>query len=336
MKPAIAITMGDVCGIGPEIIARSLADPELYDLCRPVVVGDADALIRARDLVGAKFSVVRRSEGEPLAAEPSPAAVPCVDPGLKVGDLPYGHVDARAGHAAFEFVRLAVGMAQARRVAAIVTASLNKEALHKGGHLYAGHTEILADLTGSRDYAMMLATPKLKIVHLTTHVGLIDAIERITPERTYRVIRLAWEALTRAGLAAPRIAVCAINPHAGENGLFGRGEEREKLQPGIDRAVSEGIAASGPWPADTIFFRAMRGEFDMVVACYHDQGHIPAKLLSIEDGVNVTLGLGGGIIRTSVDHGTAFDIAGKTLARHQSLIAAVHMATQLMPKDGRD
>ncbi len=331
MKPVIAITMGDVCGVGPEIVAKSLAGPELYDYCRPIVVGDASMLRRAATLVGATFDVETIAPEQAPAADPSQSHACCIDPGAGVGDLRFGAVDAAAGHAAFEFVRTAVDLAKAGRVAAIVTAPLNKEALHKGGHPYPGHTEILADLTGTKSYAMMLVTPKLKVIHLTTHIGLIDAVRRITPERTYEVIRLAHETLSRAGMKAPRIAVCGINPHAGENGLFGAGEEDEKLVPGIARAVADGIDASGPWPADTLFYRAARGDFDLVVACYHDQGHIPVKLMSIDEGINVTVGLNGGIIRTSVDHGTAFDIAGKNLANPESLLAAARFAVDLLP-----
>lgn len=332
MTPVIGITMGDVCGVGPEIIAKSLISPELHALCRPLVIGDIGALQRAAKVVGATFTVEQVAADQPFTATPTPDHVYCLDPGLNVGDLPYGHVRPEAGHAAFEFVRVAVEMAQAGHIAAIATAPLNKEALHKGGHLFPGHTEILAHLTGTDSYSMMLATPKLKVIHLTTHVGLIDAVRNITPERTYQVIKLAADTLARAGMPKARIAVCGINPHAGENGLFGHGEEEEKLIPGIQRAVAEGMDVTGPWPGDTIFFRAMRGDFDLVVACYHDQGHIPVKLLSIEDGVNITVGLKGGIIRTSVDHGTAFDIAGKNIANHESLIAAARFAVELAPK----
>jgi len=331
MKPIIAITMGDVCGIGPEITARTLADPATYDLCRPVVVGDADMLERARDIVGETFEIIRFDPAAPIPQEPVPGTVLCADPGLSVGGLPFGKVDARAGHAAYEFLKAAVEMAQAHKVAAIATAPLNKEALHAGGHLFPGHTEILADLTGTESYSMMLATPKMKVIHLTTHVGLIKAIGMINPERTYQVIKLAHDTLTAAG-ETPRIAVCGINPHAGENGLFGEGEEEEKLLPGIQRAQAEGIDVQGPLPADTLFFRATRGDFDVVVACYHDQGHGPVKVQSIDEGVNITVGLKGGIIRTSVDHGTAFDIAGKGIARHESLIAALRYAVQLAPE----
>ncbi|KAA5604195.1 4-hydroxythreonine-4-phosphate dehydrogenase PdxA [Roseospira marina] len=332
MTPVIGITMGDVCGIGPEIIAKSLMDPKVYALSQPVVIGDAAALERARDLVGTDFAVRRMAPDAIDLAGTSPKLVACVDPGLEVGALPYGDVRAEAGHAAYEFVRVAVELAQAGTIRAIVTAPLNKEALHKGGHLFAGHTEILADLTGTTDYSMMLATPKLKVIHLTTHVGMIEAVRRINPERTYQVIKLAHDTVMRAGLGAPRIAVCGINPHAGEHGLFGENEEETKLEPGIARAKQDGINVSGPWPGDTIFFRAMRGDFDVVVACYHDQGHIPVKLMSIDDGVNITVGLKGGIIRTSVDHGTAFDIAGQAIARHDSLVTALQLAVDLAPK----
>ncbi|GAB3685058.1 4-hydroxythreonine-4-phosphate dehydrogenase PdxA [Salinisphaera aquimarina] len=331
MTPLIAITMGDVCGIGPEITARVLADDSTYESCRPIVVGDAQVLARARDIVGARFEIHACTPDADLPCEPTVGDVVCVDPGLGLGDLPFGHVDARAGHGAFEFLRIAIEMAQAHTVAAIVTAPLNKAALHAGGHLYPGHTEILADLTGTDTYAMMLATPKMKVIHLTTHVGIIEAIRRINPERTHQVIRLAHDTLTAAGEKNPRIAVCGINPHAGENGLFGEGEEEEKLVPGIERAQAEGVCVEGPLPADTLFFRAVRGDFDVVVACYHDQGHGPVKVLSLEEGINITVGLKGGIIRTSVDHGTAFDIAGKGIALHESLAAAIRYAIQLAP-----
>lgn len=332
LKPLVAITMGDVCGVGPEIVARTIADPKTHELARPIVVGDAVMLARAAKIVGAEFEIRTIAPGEALPTEPDTSVAICVDPGLDVGDLPFGQVDKRAGHAAFEFLRIAVEMAQAHTVAAIATAPLNKEALHAGGHIYPGHTEILADLTGTDSYSMMLATPTLKVIHLTTHVGLIEAIRRINPERTYQVVKLAHDTLSTAGTTNPRIAVCGINPHAGENGLFGEGEEETKLMPGIAKAQSEGINVQGPLPADTLFYRANRGDFDVVVACYHDQGHGPVKVQSIDEGVNITVGLKGQIIRTSVDHGTAFDIAGKGIARYESLIAAIRYAVQLAPE----
>ncbi|MCB8840494.1 4-hydroxythreonine-4-phosphate dehydrogenase PdxA [Aurantimonas sp. VKM B-3413] len=331
MNPIIAITMGDVCGIGPEIIARTVADPKTLELCRPVVVGDAAVLEKARAIVGAEFSI-RSFKPEDAIPEAEANEVLCADPGLDLGGLPFGEVRAEAGNGSFQFLKAAVDMAKAGKVAAIATAPLNKEALHAGGHLYPGHTEILAELTGTDSYSMMLATPKMKVIHLTTHVGLLEAIRRINPERTYQVIRLAQDTLAAAGTPHPKIAVCGINPHAGENGLFGEGEEEEKLVPGIERALGEGIDVKGPLPADTLFYRAMRGDFDVVVACYHDQGHAPVKAVAFDEGINITVGLKGGIIRTSVDHGTAFDIAGKGIARYESLVAAIRYACELAPK----
>ncbi|WP_174804080.1 4-hydroxythreonine-4-phosphate dehydrogenase PdxA [Martelella limonii] len=331
MKTRIGVTMGDVCGIGPEVIARAVVDPDVLESAEIVVIGDAKALARARDIVGASFEIVPFRPGADIPDVPV-GSVACADPELDVSDLAYGKVDARAGDAAYQFLKAAVEMAKAGQIDAIATAPLSKEALHAGGHIYPGHTEILADLTGTETYSMMLATPKMKVIHLTTHIGLIEAIRRITPERTYQVIRLAHDTLSRAGNPKPRIAVCGINPHAGENGLFGEGEEEEKLIPGIERAVGEGIDASGPFPADTLFYRASRGDFDVVIACYHDQGHAPVKVMSFDEGVNITVGLKGGVIRTSVDHGTAFDIAGKGIARAQSMVAAIRYAVELAPQ----
>lgn len=330
MRPVIGITMGDAAGIGPEIIVKALHHPHVYEACRPLVIGDPVMLKRALAVVGGSASV--RAVPAPQDGHYEMGAIDCLDLRLLPPDLPFGQVSAAAGHAAYVFVEKAVELALARQIDAICTAPLSKEALHKGGHLFPGHTEILAGLTHTEDYSMMLAAPKLKVIHLTTHVGLIEAIGLIDPERTYKVIRLAHETLQRAGNDHPRIAVCGINPHAGENGLFGNGEEEAKLVPGIKRAAAEGIDATGPYPADTLFYRAVRGDFDIVVACYHDQGHVPVKVLGIEDGVNITVGLKGGIIRTSVDHGTAFDIAGTGKADERSMLAAIHSAIELTPR----
>lgn len=330
MRPIVGITMGDAAGIGPEIIVKALNHPEAYRICRPVVIGDGKMLARAAELIHSPVTI--RTVRGVSEGRFAPGTVECVDLDLLPTDLPFGRVSPLAGEAAFQFVRKAVALAQNRQIDAICTAPLNKEALRQGGHRYPGHTEILADLTGTEDYSMMLSTPSLKVIHLTTHVGLLRAIEMIDAERTYKVIRLAHDTLFRAGTECPRIAVCGINPHAGENGLFGNGEEETKLAPGITRARSEGIDASGPYPADTLFYRAIRGDFDMVVACYHDQGHAPVKALGIEAGVNITVGLKGGIVRTSVDHGTAFDIAGTGTADERSLLEAIRMAAELAPK----
>ncbi|MDQ0875249.1 4-hydroxythreonine-4-phosphate dehydrogenase [Paenibacillus sp. V4I3] len=330
MKPIIGITMGDASGIGPEIIVKALHHAPVYETCRPLVIGDPVMLKRALQIVGGSASI--HTVSGPPEGRYEYGSIDCLDIRLLPPNLPFGKVSADAGHAAYKFVEKAVELALARQIDAICTAPLNKEALHKGGHLYPGHTEILAGLTSTEDYCMMLTAPKLKVIHLTTHVGLIQAIEMIDPERTYKVIKLAHETLRRAGNDRPRIAVCGINPHAGENGLFGNGEEEQKLIPGIMQAAEEGVDVTGPYPADTLFYRAVCGDFDIVVACYHDQGHVPIKVLGIEAGVNITIGLNGGIIRTSVDHGTAFDIAGTGKADERSMLAAIRSAIELAPK----
>jgi 4-hydroxythreonine-4-phosphate dehydrogenase len=323
-KPVIAITMGDPSGVGPEIIVKALADSQLYEQCTPLVIGDRGILQRALVLTECNLQI--DSVTAPSQAKGAFGFIDMIDMGLVPDTLEIGRVSAEAGNAAFRYVEQAITLAQAGLVDAVCTAPLNKEALHKAGHLYPGHTEILADLTGTKDYAMLLCAPRLRVIHVTTHIGLLDAIQKITPERVYKVIRLADITLKKAGLIAPRIAVCGINPHAGENGLFGYGEEEEKLTPAIQKAQAEGIDVVGPLPADTLFFRARRGDFDMIVAQYHDQGHGPVKVLGLEAGVNVTVGLP--FIRTSVDHGTAFDIAGKNLADEQSLKEAIKLAVE--------
>ncbi len=255
------------------------------------------------------------------------AAVACLDMALIPDDLPWGVLSGVAGDAAFQFVRKAVELMSAKQVDAICTAPLNKEALRAGGHPYPGHTEMLASLTGTEEVSMMLMTPKLRVIHVTTHIGLIDAIARIEPGLVERTILRGHAALVRAGIAKPRIGVCGINPHAGEHGLFGHGEEEQKIIPAVEALRAQGLDVEGPLPADTLFFRAQRGDFDLVVAMYHDQGHGPVKVLGIEDGVNVTVGLP--VIRTSVDHGTAFDIAGTGKADERSMLAALEQAIVL-------
>jgi len=316
--PVIGITMGDAAGVGPEIIVKTLADPTWYDKCRPIVIGDASIMDRAAKLVGSPHAVRDIIDLDLLTAE----------------DVPFGKLSPKAGDAAFRYIERANRLALDGVLDAICTAPLNKEALHAGGHNFPGHTEILAELSGTKEYAMMLTAPNLRVIHVTTHIGLVDAIKRVTPERVYTVIRLAHETLVRAGIERPRIGVCGINPHAGENGLFGYGEEERQIVPGIARAVAEGIAADGPLPADTLFFRAARGDFDIVVAMYHDQGHGPIKVLGLEAGVNITVGLP--YIRTSVDHGTAFDIAGTGTAEDGSMRAALAAAIELAPRASSD
>jgi 4-phospho-D-threonate 3-dehydrogenase / 4-phospho-D-erythronate 3-dehydrogenase len=327
-RPIVAITMGDAAGIGPEIIVKSLNDKRVYEWCRPVVIGDAARLRKANKIVKQDL-MVHVVEGPELGTYKL-GDIDCVDLDCIPGDLPFGELSPVAGDCAFQFIAASVNLALARRVDAICTAPLNKAALHAGGHLYPGHTELLAELTGTPEVSMLLNAPKLRVIHVTTHIGLIDAVQRINPGLVERTIRRGHNTLVKAGIRHPRIAVCGINPHAGENGLFGYGEEEEKVMPGVAAAERLGIDVQGPLPADTVFFRASRGDFDLVVAMYHDQGHGPVKVLGLENGVNITVGLP--VIRTSVDHGTAFDIAGKGTADEASMIEAIRQAAELAPK----
>jgi 4-hydroxythreonine-4-phosphate dehydrogenase len=323
--PFVAVTMGDGAGVGPEVVVGALVEPEIAALCRPVVIGDAQRLRAAAEILGVDADVVAVESVEDAVF--APRRVNVIDLGLLPADLPWGKLSPVAGHAAYEYIRVASELAMEGRVQAICTAPLNKEALHAGGHVFPGHTELLAHLTGTEEVSMMLNSPRIRVIHVTTHIGLIDAVAKIEPGLVERTVRRGHEALQRAGIPAPRIAVCGINPHAGENGLFGYGEEEEKIVPAIERLQADGIDARGPLPADTVFFVAGRGDYDLVVAMYHDQGHGPVKVLGIEAGVNITVGLP--VIRTSVDHGTAFDIAGSGKVEVGSMVEALRQAAQM-------
>ena len=331
-RPVVAITMGDAAGVGPEVVVKALTHQEVYDRCRPLVIGDAGRLRKAVEVAGVDLEV--SAVDGPEDGRYQRGTVDVMDLDCIPDDLPFGELSEVAGEGAYRFVALAVELATSHRVGAICTAPLNKEALHKAGHVYPGHTELLADLTGTDEVSMMLNAPKLRVIHVTTHIGIIDMVKRIEPGLVERTIRRGHDTLVKAGIEHPRIAVCGINPHAGENGLFGYGEEEEKVAPGIAAAREAGIDATGPLPADTIFFRAGRGDFDLVVAMYHDQGHGPVKVLGIEAGVNVTVGLP--VIRTSVDHGTAFDIAGTGRAEEASMVEALRQAADLAPTETDD
>ncbi|ODT36370.1 MAG: 4-hydroxythreonine-4-phosphate dehydrogenase PdxA, partial [Lautropia sp. SCN 70-15] len=279
-----------------------------------------------------RLRVRRIDDSQGISVPPEPDTVDCIDLGLIPEGLPFGQLSAAAGEGSFRFIERAAKLAAAGQVDAICTAPLNKEALHAAGHKYPGHTELLAELTGTDEVSMLLMAPKLRVIHVTTHIGLLDAVERIEPGLVERTIARGRELLVRAGIANPRIAVCGINPHAGENGLFGRGEEAAKIEPAVAACQARGWAVQGPLPADTLFYRATRDDFDLVVAMYHDQGHGPVKVLGLEAGVNVTVGLP--FVRTSVDHGTAFDIAGTGRADDQSLVEALMQAVELAPRHG--
>jgi 4-hydroxythreonine-4-phosphate dehydrogenase len=327
-RPFVAVTMGDGAGIGPEVTVGALVHAGAYADSRPVVIGDAHRLRLAAEALGIAAEIVTVQAVED--AEFTLGRVNVIDPELLPADLPWGVESAEAGNAAYHYVRIACELAMAGKVQGICTAPLNKAALHRAGHVYPGHTELLAHFMGVDEVSMMLSTPKVKVIHVTTHIGLVDAIRKIEPGLVERTVRRGDEAMKRAGVAHPKIGVCAINPHAGENGLFGYGEEEEKITPAIERLQADGIDARGPLPADTAFFLAGRGDYDLIVAMYHDQGHGPVKVLGIEAGVNITVGLP--VIRTSVDHGTAFDIAGKGIADVRSMIEALRQAAEMSPR----
>ena len=327
-SPRIGITMGDPAGIGAEIVVKALANGQVYQSARPLVIGDASRLRTAAKILHLPIEIHPVTDS--ASGSGRPGRIDCVDLGLIPDDLPFGNVSALAGEAAFRYVEKAAALALAGAIDAICTAPLSKEAMHAAGHHFPGHTELLAHLTGTPEVSMMLAATGLRVVHVTTHIGLIDAIERVEPGLVERTIDRGHIALVSGGINHPRIGVCGINPHAGENGLFGRGEEERKILPAVQACQKRGLNVTGPLPADTLFFRAARGDFDLVVAMYHDQGHGPIKVLGLDEGVNITLGLP--IIRTSVDHGTAFDIAGTGKADERSLLAAIRYAVELAPK----
>ncbi len=320
MRP-LAITMGDPAGIGPEIIGKLFKE----GLPAPaLVIGDVAILRRALDIVAPGLAI------QPLAhpADPlMPGKVPLLAVSDLPADLPFGREDARAGRAAADYIERAVALALEGSVSAIVTAPINKAALKKAGVPFPGHTEMLAHLAGDAEVAMLLANEELRVLLVSIHVSLAEAIRAVTPEAELRAIRQAHAACRQLGIERPRVAVAGLNPHAGEGGLFGP-EDGAVIAPAIAAAQTEGIEASGPWPGDTVFLQARQGRFDIVVAQYHDQGLIPVKYLGLEEGVNVTVGLP--VIRTSPDHGTAFDIAGTGKADHASLRAAFRQAVRMI------
>jgi len=320
----IAITLGDPSGIGPEIVAKLFNLPE--GLPPSIVIGDIGAIERAITALGLSLKINPISA--PESAKCDSGIIDVIQPGEPLpADLPIGQVNARCGQAAFEAILHAIQLARAKRVRAITTAPINKEALHAAEVDYPGHTEILADFGGAPgEVAMMLINQELRVVLVTVHMSIRQVVDAITIERELVTIRLANNAARGLGIHNPRVAVAGLNPHASENGMFGS-EDNAVIIPAVAQARSEGIDASGPWPGDTVFMRARRGEFDIVVAQYHDQGLIPVKYLGIDNGVNITLGLP--FVRTSVDHGTAFDIAGKGIADPTSLRVALLQAAAL-------
>jgi 4-phospho-D-threonate 3-dehydrogenase / 4-phospho-D-erythronate 3-dehydrogenase len=321
-KPLLAITMGDACGSGPEIIAKALADPEIRAESRVVVIGDASTMREALAITGAQGEI--RSIDEISAAAFQPGVIDVLDlHNIDIGRLVRGRVDPMGGQTSYEYIKLATELALAGRCDAVVTSAINKEALNKAGYHYDGHTQLLAELCGNPEVAMMLVSDTLRVSHVTTHVSLRRALDLVRPERILAVLSLTNAAVRQMGIEEPRLAVSGLNPHAGDGGLFGDEEERLIL-PAVRKAQTQGLRVTGPLPPDSVFFRAAQGQFDAAIAMYHDQGHIALKMLGLTQGVNVTLGLP--IIRTSVDHGTNFGKAGKGTADPISLTRALKLA----------
>lgn len=336
MLPVLGISMGDPAGIGAEIAVKALSNHDWAGKCIPVVIGDAAAMEDAIRFTGSKATL--RIINSPAEAKGEPNVIDLIDLGfLKPGSWEYKKVAPLAGEAAFHYVKKATELAMAKEIDAVVTGPINKESINLAGYHYSGHTEILADLTGTKDYAMLLTGGKLRVIHVTTHVSMRQACDRITEQRVYTVIKLAKLAMDLLGKPDAKIGVAGFNAHCSENGLFGD-EEAKGIIPAIQRAQAEGIRVDGPVPPDTVFVKAQAGQYDIVVAMYHDQGHIPLKLAGFQldlktnqytamSGVNSTIGLP--VIRTSVDHGTAFGKAGEGRANEESLVDAMMMAMEM-------
>lgn len=336
IRPLLAISVGDPAGIGPEITAKALALPAIYEVCRPLVIGEGGMMRQAVSFSGLRLDV--KAVNEPEDGRYLSGAIDVLDlHNIDSASIRHKKVSADCGRASFEYVKKAIELALARRVDGTVTGPINKEAINAAGFHYAGHTEIYADLTGTRDYGMMLVHERFRVIHVSTHVSLRQACERVKKERVLKVIELGRETLARLGIENARIAVAGLNPHSGEAGLFGR-EEIEEIGPAIEKARREGIDVEGPIPPDTVFSKMLGGQYDLVVVMYHDQGHIPIKVLGFQydentktwgavSGVNITCGLP--IIRVSVDHGTAFGKAGEGRANPQSMIDAITTAARL-------
>ena len=335
-RPLIGISVGDPAGIGPEITAKALSLVEIYQLCKPLMIAEAEMIretLRFSNLDLSMKLVSTSKEGHYQFGTIDVLDLKNIDG----KSIRHKIVSPEYGRASFEYVRKVIELAMSKEIDATVTGPINKEAINRAGFHYSGHTEIYADLTHAKDYAMMLAHQNFRVIHVSTHVSLREACDRVKKDRVYRVIRLGYDAVKKLGIENPKIAVAGLNPHAGESGMFGR-EEIEEIEPAIKQAQREGLNVEGPIPPDTVFSKMQGGQYDLVVVMYHDQGHIPTKLIGFQyddktktwgsmSGVNITCGLP--IIRVSVDHGTAFGKAGEGRANPESMIQAIKIAAQL-------
>ncbi len=329
-KPLVAVTMGDPCGIGPEVVVKALAEPWVYASCRPLVVGSAHALEQAIGLTGVPLRVNLCED--PQTAGRDPAVVDVVDAGnLDPEHITVGQISPRCGKAAMEWVTQAGRLALSGGVEALATAPLNKEAASLAGYESIGHMELLQELTGAKTVATMLMAKNLRVVHLTTHRSLRVACDYVKRDRILEFLQITHDSFTNWGFHRPAIAAAALNPHASDGGLLGH-EEAEEIAPAVAEARERGINVEGPVPADIVFHHGIQGRYDAVLAMYHDQGHIPVKVHGFEDSITANLGLP--FVRTSVDHGTAFDIAGKGVASHVSMREALRLAVGLANGNG--
>jgi 4-hydroxythreonine-4-phosphate dehydrogenase len=339
-KIPIAITMGDAAGIGPEIIVKALERKETHRQAIPVVVGDAKTMEQAVSIAKSRLKILALSDLRQLRDDPEIINVLDLE-NIDLLKLKHGRVDVMPGKAAVEYIQKAVALAMGGRVLAVVTAPIHKEAINKAGFHYSGHTELLADLTHTKDFAMLLAHGPFRVSHVTTHTSMRNSCDRVKKDRIYTVIRLTHEFLKQLGIEHPRIGVAGLNPHSGEDGLFGD-EEKKEISPAIEEAKRKGWIVDGPVPPDTVFTKMRGKQYDAVVAMYHDQGHIAVKLVGFSmkpggkewdrmTGVNVTMGLP--IVRTSVDHGVAFGKAGEGRANPQSMVDAIKLAIKLAAKN---
>ena len=321
-RPVVAVTMGDPCGIGPEVIAKAVSSPEVHETCRPLVIGDGWSMERALELTGSKLKVNRTNA--PLDDDEALGTLNLLDPGnLNAEDITVGEISPACGKAAMEWVATAADLAMAGHVDAIATAPVNKEAASLGGYSAIGHTELFQEMAGAPTVATMLMSGGLRVVHLTTHRSLRRALDYVTKDRIFAFLQLTHNTFGSWGMPNPRIGVAALNPHGSDGGLLGH-EEAEEIAPAVGQARAAGVNATGPVPADSVFHQAISGRYDVVLAMFHDQGHIPVKVHGFERSITANLGLP--FIRTSVDHGTAFDIAGKGVADHLSMIEAIKLA----------